>query len=72
MNRMTIIGAVLVALAVIVVLVGSFRYTETQPLVRAGPIQIDTQVEHRIPMPAIAGIIALIAGVGFIVAGRRA
>ena len=32
---MTAIGAVLVALAVIVLLVGSFGYTETRPLLRA-------------------------------------
>ncbi len=69
---MTKVGAALVALAIIAVLVGSFGYTETKPLLRAGPIQIDAQVEHRLPVAVIAGAIILIAGVSLIVAGRRA
>lgn len=72
MNRMTTIGAVLAALAVIALLVGSFGYTETKPLLRAGPIQIDAQVEHRFPVAVIGGAIVLIAGLSLIIAGRRA
>ena len=72
MNWMTTLGAVLVALAIVAVLVGSFGYTETKPLLRAGPIQIDTQEEHRLPVPVIAGAIVLIGGLGLILAGRRA
>ena len=72
MNTMTKFGAALVALAVITLLVGTFGYTETKSLLRAGPIQIDTQEEHRLPGAVIGGAIVLIAGAGLIILGRRA
>ena len=71
-NLMTSIGAGLVALALIIVLVGSFGYTETTRVLQAGPIQVDTQEEHRIAIPTAVGVVVFIAGVGLIIAGRRA
>ena len=60
------------ALALIIMLVGSFGYKETTHVMRAGPIQVDTQEEHRIVIPTVVSVVIFIAGVGLIVAGRRA
>ena len=65
------IGVVLVVLGVGALLFGHFSYTETKPLIDAGPIHIDTQEDHTVWIPTIAGIVVLLAGVGLVFAGRR-
>ena len=72
MRGLTLIGAVLVVLGVGALLFGHFSYTETKPLVDAGPIHINTQEDHTVWIPTIAGVVVLLAGVGLVFAGRRA
>ena len=72
MRGLTLIGAVLVVLGVGALLFGHFSYTETKPLVDAGPIHINTQEDHTVWIPTIAGVVILLAGVGLVFAGRRA
>ena len=71
MRGLTLIGAVLVVLGVGALLFGHFSYTETKPLVDAGPIHINTQEDHTVWIPTIAGVVILLAGVGLVFAGRR-
>ena len=72
MRGLTLIGAVLVLLGVAALLFGHFSYTETKPVLTAGPIVINSQEDHTVWIPTIAGIVVLLAGAGLIVAGRRA
>lgn len=72
MRGLTLIGAVLVVLGVGALLFGHFSYTQTKPLVDAGPIHIDTQEDHTVWIPTIAGVVIVLAGVGLVFAGRRA
>ena len=72
MRGLTLIGAVLVVLGVGALLFGHFSYTETKPLVDAGPIHINTQEDRTVWIPTVAGIVILLAGVGLVFAGRRA
>ncbi|HEY0300423.1 MAG TPA: hypothetical protein VGC36_03780 [Rhizomicrobium sp.] len=72
MRGLTLIGILLVVLGVGALLFGHFSYTETKPLVDAGPIHINTQEDHTVWIPTIAGIVVLLAGVGLVFAGRRA
>lgn len=71
MRGLTILGVVLVVLGVAALLFGHFSYTETKPLVDAGPIQINTQQDHTVWIPTVAGVVILLAGAGLIFAGRR-
>jgi len=72
MRGLTLIGAVLVVLGVGALLFGHFSYTETKPVLDAGPIHINSQEDHTVWIPTIAGVVVVLAGLGLILAGRRA
>ncbi len=71
MRGLTLIGVLLVLLGVGALLFGHFTYSETKPVADVGPIHINSQEDHTVWIPTIAGIVVLLAGVGLIFAGRR-
>ena len=71
MKNISILGAILVVLGVCALFFGHISYTETKPAVRLGPLQIDTQEDHTLWIPTVAGAITVIAGLGLVMAGRR-
>jgi hypothetical protein len=72
MRNILALGIVLILLGAGGLLIGHFSYTDTKPVLDAGPIHVTTQEEHRVSIPTIAGIVMLLAGIGLIVIGRRA
>jgi hypothetical protein len=72
MRNLTLLGVVLVILGVGGLLFGHFSYSETKPVLDAGPIHVTTQEQHHVSIPTIAGIAVLLGGIGLIVLGRRA
>jgi hypothetical protein len=72
MRNLSILGVVLVVLGAGSLLLGHFSYSDTKPVLDAGPIHVTAQEEHRVSIPEIAGIAVLIAGIGLIVIDRRA
>jgi hypothetical protein len=71
MRNLTMLGIVLVVLGAGGLLLGHFNYSETKPVLDAGPIHIQTQEEHHVSIPTVAGIVVLVAGIGLILIGRR-
>jgi hypothetical protein len=71
MGKTAIIGVVLIVLGIAGLLFGHFSYTETKPVLRAGPLQVNAQEEHHISIPTIGSIVLVLAGAGLVVAGRR-
>jgi hypothetical protein len=72
MRGVTLIGVLLVAIGLAAVLLGHFSYSDTKPLLKAGPLQVNTTEQHDVDIPLIGGIVILLAGVGLIIAGQRA
>ena len=72
MRNLMYLGVVFVVLGVAALLFGSFSYTDTKPVLDAGPIHVTSHEEHHVSIPIIAGVVILIAGLGLIVIGRRA
>jgi hypothetical protein len=72
MRNLTYLGIVFAILGVAALLFGRFGYTDTKPVLDVGPIHVTSQEEHSVSIPMIAGVVILIAGLGLIVAGRRA
>jgi len=64
------IGIALVILGVAGFLVGHFTYTDTKPVLKAGPVQVTTEEHHHVWIPEAASAIVLLAGVVLIVVGR--
>ena len=71
MRPIAFVGILLVVLGVATLLFGHFEYSDTRPVLKAGPLQVNATEQHSVDIPMIAGIVILISGVGLIVAGRR-
>ncbi|HEY8947944.1 MAG TPA: hypothetical protein VIM56_03570 [Rhizomicrobium sp.] len=72
MGKIAILGVVLIVLGIAGLAIGHFSYTETKPVLKAGPLQVNSKEEHNISIPTIGSIVLLLVGAGLVVAGRRA
>jgi hypothetical protein len=72
MKPMSILGIVLIIAGIAGLFFGRVTWTETKPLVKAGPIQINHDEDHTVWIPTAAGVVSVIAGLGLVMAGRRA
>ena len=71
MRAMSLIGILLIAVGVAALLLGHFEYSETKPVLKAGPVQVNTTEQHTVDVPLIAGIVIIVAGVVLLAADRR-
>lgn len=71
MRGMVLVGIVLAVLGIAALVFGQIRYTETEPVLKAGPIQVDKKESHVLSIPTVAGVILLIGGLGFVFVGMR-
>jgi hypothetical protein len=65
------LGMILIALGLFGLAWGGFTYTTREKVVDIGPIHATREKTHNVPLPPIAGAIALIGGVVLLVAGRK-
>jgi hypothetical protein len=72
MKPLTTLGAVLIVVGVLALAFGHFHFTETKPVLKAGPLEINSQEDHSVWIPTAAGIVILLAGLGLVISGRRA
>jgi hypothetical protein len=72
MRPLFIFGVLLIAIGVAGLVIDNISFTEERVVVDAGPIKVTADQQHTIPIPSIAGVIAVIAGVGMIFYGRQA
>ena len=72
MKPITILGLVLIIGGIIGLFVSHVSWTETKPLIKAGPIQINHDEDHTVWIPTAAGVMAVVAGLGLVMVGRRA
>jgi hypothetical protein len=71
MRNLTLIGAVLVMLGIAGLIIQNVTFTENKQVIDIGPLQVRAEEQHKVPIPTIAGIVAVIAGLGMIFAARR-
>lgn len=71
MKPIAILGVVLIVLGVGALFFGHFSFTETKPVIKAGPLQVNAQEDHTVWIPTVAGIVVVLAGLGLVFAGRR-
>ena len=70
MRNLMLLGAILVILGVAALVVPNVTFTETKHVLNVGPLQVTSEEQHNLPIPTIAGVIAVIAGLGMIFAAR--
>ena len=72
MKTTTVVGILLVVLAIVGFAVGGISFTHQKKDVDVGPVQLSHQQTSTIPISPILSIISLIAGLGLVVVGVRA
>lgn len=71
MKMATIVGIILIVLGLVGLALGGITYTTREKVVDIGPIEATAEKRERIPLPPIAGGLALAAGVVLLIAGNR-
>ncbi|MCW5746777.1 MAG: hypothetical protein KIT36_11335 [Alphaproteobacteria bacterium] len=71
MRWLLIFGIVLVAAGVMALVVPHVVVTDTKHVLDAGPISIEAKEQRVIPIPMIAGVTAVVAGLGCVFMARR-
>jgi hypothetical protein len=71
MKPMTLLGVLLIVVGVIGLVIANVSFTEHKTVLDAGPIKITQEQERVIPIPTIAGIIAVAVGLGLVLVGRK-
>jgi hypothetical protein len=66
------LGVILIVLGLFGLAWGGFTYTTRQKVVDLGPIHATRDVTHNVPLPPIAGAVALMGGIVLLVTGRKA
>jgi len=71
MRPIAILGMVLIVLGVAGLFFSRVTWTETKPVVKLGPLEVNSQEDHTVWIPTAAGAIAVLAGLGLVFAGKR-
>jgi uncharacterized membrane protein YidH (DUF202 family) len=67
-----IIGIILIIVGIVALAYGGFaRYTTTENVAKLGPLEVNAEKEHRLPMGPIIGGICLVGGIILVVTGGR-
>lgn len=71
MKPIALVGIVLIVLGVAALVYQGFTYTSRETVVDIGPIKATADRQKTVPIPPIAGVVAVVAGVALVVAGKR-
>lgn len=71
MRGTALLGVVLIVIGIAGIAFDRFSYTETKPVLKAGPIQVNSQEEHTFSFPLVGSIVILVVGAGLLMVGRR-
>lgn len=72
MKPMAILGVLLIVVGIAGLAIDNISFTERKTIVDAGPLKVTADEQRTIPIPTIAGIIAVVAGAGLLFMGRAA
>ena len=70
-RNLLLIGVLLVVLGIGGLIIQNVTFTETKQVLNVGSLQVTAEEQHNVPIPTIAGVIAVIAGLGMIFTSRR-
>ncbi len=71
MKPIAILGLVLIVLGIGGLFISHVSWTETKPVVKIGPLQVNSQEDHTVWIPTAAGVVAVLAGLGLVFAGKK-
>ena len=65
------IGIVLIVLGLVGLAWGGFTYTTHEKVLDIGPIHATRDKDHTVPLPPIAGALALVGGIVLLLSDRK-
>jgi UDP-N-acetylmuramyl pentapeptide phosphotransferase/UDP-N-acetylglucosamine-1-phosphate transferase len=68
---MKLAGIILIVLGVIALVYQGFTYTQTKQDAKIGPINIQHDETHTVPIPPIIGGVCIVAGIASLALGAR-
>jgi len=68
---MRALGIILIIAGLLSFVYGGFSYKTRDRVIDAGPINVDVDKQHHVPIPPIAGTILVIGGVMLLAVGAR-
>ena len=71
MKAATVVGIVLIVLAIVGFAMGGVSFTHEKKDVDIGPLQVSHKQTKTVPISPILSTVSLIAGVGLVVVGAR-
>jgi hypothetical protein len=71
MKQLSIAGIALIVLGLAALAYQGFSYTTRETVIDIGPIQATAERKKTVPLPPVVGIVAVVAGVGLLIAGSR-
>jgi uncharacterized membrane protein YidH (DUF202 family) len=71
MKPISIIGVLLIVAGIAALVLGQVSFTKHETVLQIGDAQINAETKDTYPIPAIAGIGAVVAGVVLVVVGYR-
>ena len=71
MKTPTLVGIILIVLAIIAFSYQGITYTKREKVIDIGPLQATTEKKETIPLPPVLGAAALIGGVALVLVGSK-
>lgn len=71
MRMMTVVGVLLIVLGLVALAYQGISYTTRETIIDVGPLEATAERERTVPLPPVLGVVAVVAGVGLLIAGRR-
>lgn len=71
MKPMVLVGAVLIGLGIVGLALDHISFTEKKTVIDVGPLKVTADQQRIIPIPTIAGVVAIVLGAGLIFMSSR-
>jgi uncharacterized membrane protein YidH (DUF202 family) len=69
---MKLLAVILIVIGVLALAYGGFNFTTKEKVAEIGPLKIEKDKTHSVPLSPVLGVVALVGGVALLVVGRRA
>jgi drug/metabolite transporter (DMT)-like permease len=72
MKPVAVLAIILIVIGVIALGYGDFNFTTKEKVAEIGPLKIEKDKTHSVPLSPVLGVLALVGGIALLVVGRRA
>ena len=71
MKPIELVGALLIGLGIVGLALDNISFTEKKTVLDVGPLKVTADQQRTIPIPTIAGVVAIVLGAGLIFMSSR-